>query len=217
MFNKEKFAEALKQINSKYTSMTEFAKTVDFDRTYISKGINLKLQNPPTPDFLKKIANNSKGIVTYIELMYICGYITDENMSELEDLLNKVYNLKNMENNVKNLLDNMNLNEDEKKLATKYANDTLHQLKYNKNTTYEQLSEAVLNELKDFNNIDVDKIYGYYILKVANSLKTLDYNIDNKEENHKILKLDLSIFDDDDIEDIKKYIDFVKSKKNLTD
>lgn len=217
MFNKERFANVLKQINSKYASMTEFSKSADFDRTYISKGINLKLSNPPTPDILKKIANSSKGVVTYIELMYICGYITYENMSELENLLNKVYNLKSMENNVKNLLDTMNLNDNEKEIATNYANETLHQLKHNPNTTYEQLSEAVLNELKDFNNIDVDKIYGYYILKIANSLKTLDYNIDNTEENHKMLKLDLSIFDDDDIEDIKKYIDFIKSKKNLKD
>lgn len=146
--------------------------------------------------------------------MYICGYITDENMNELEDLLNKVYNLKSMENNVKNLLDNMNLNDEEKRIATNYANDTIHQLKSNKDTTYEQLTEAVLSELKDFNDVDTDKIYGYYILKVANSLNQIDYNIEN---NSKVLKIDLSIFDDDDIEDIKKYIDFIKSKKNLTD
>lgn len=214
MFNKEKFSKVLEQINSNYTSMTEFAKFADFDRTYISKGINLKLQNPPTPDILKKIANSSKGVTTYIELMYICGYITDENMNELEDLLNKVYNLKSMENNVKNLLDNMNLNDEEKRIATNYANDTIHQLKSNKDTTYEQLTEAVLSELKDFNDVDTDKIYGYYILKVANSLNQIDYNIEN---NSKVLKIDLSIFDDDDIEDIKKYIDFIKSKKNLTD
>lgn len=217
MFDKEKFSSLLNEIVSKYSSISEFADISESGRSYISKYINKKIDVAPSPKVLNKIADSSKGVVTYIELMYICGYITDENMNELEDLLNKVYNLKNMENNVKNLLDNLNLNDNEKEIATHYANDTLHQLKHNPNTTYEQLSEAVLNELKDFNNIDVDKIYGYYILKVANSLNTIDYNIDNTEENHKILKLDLSIFDDDDIEDIKKYIDFIKSKKNLTD
>lgn len=214
MFNAQLFSTILKNIISFYDSIRDFSKTSGFNRTSLSEYIRCEVKNPPTPDILKKIANSSKGITTYIELMYICGYITDENMNELEDLLNKVYNLKSMENNVKNLLDNMNLNDEEKRIATNYANDTIHQLKSNKDTTYEQLTEAVLSELKDFNDVDTDKIYGYYILKVANSLNQIDYNIEN---NSKVLKIDLSIFDDDDIEDIKKYIDFIKSKKNLTD
>jgi len=214
MFFKERFSKILKNINDLYSNQREFSKKTDVNRTYLSKYINMQLEIPPKPIILKKIADNSKGTVTYIELMYICGYITDENMNELEDLLNKVYKLKSMEDNVKNLLDNMNLNDNEIAIATNYANDTLHQLKHNPNTTYEQLTENVLNSLKDLSNVDTDKIYGYYILKVANSLKQIDYNIDN---NSKVLKIDLSIFDDDDIEDIKKYIDFIKSKKNLKD
>lgn len=85
MFNREKFSEVLEQINSKYTSMTEFAKHAKFDRTYTSKGINLKLQNPPTPDILRKIADNSRGITTYVELLEICGYLTEEDLGEIRE------------------------------------------------------------------------------------------------------------------------------------
>ena len=62
MFDKKEFADILKKINSTYSTMTEFAQKACFDRTYISKYINMKLDNPPTPKVLKKIANASNGI-----------------------------------------------------------------------------------------------------------------------------------------------------------
>lgn len=75
MFNKEKFSNILIEINKSYNNMTEFAKIADFDRTYISKYIHKKLDNPPTPKILMGIANASKGQFNYYELMNICGYI----------------------------------------------------------------------------------------------------------------------------------------------
>lgn len=75
MFNQDKFANILKKINENYNTMTDFGKSASFDRTYISKYINKKLSNPPTPKILEKIAKASKGITTYSELMQICGYI----------------------------------------------------------------------------------------------------------------------------------------------
>lgn len=75
MFNQDKFANILKKINESYDTMTDFGKSASFDRTYISKYINKKLSNPPTPKILEKIAKASKGITTYSELMQICGYI----------------------------------------------------------------------------------------------------------------------------------------------
>lgn len=78
MFNKVDFANILKKINNEYDSMTEFAKVASLDRSYISKYIHKKLNNPPTPKILSGIANASKGITTYQELMQICGYISKE-------------------------------------------------------------------------------------------------------------------------------------------
>lgn len=75
MFNQDKFAEILNKINSTYNSMTEFAEKASFDRTYISKYINKKLKNPPSPKILEKLANASNGVTTYYELMSICDYI----------------------------------------------------------------------------------------------------------------------------------------------
>lgn len=74
MFNQDQFANLLRKINETYSTMTDFAKSASFDRTYISKYINKKLDNPPTPKILEKIANASNGVVTYEELMEICGY-----------------------------------------------------------------------------------------------------------------------------------------------
>ena len=75
MFKKDLFANILSKINTTYDSMSEFGKIADLDRSYISKYINKKLENPPSPDILKKISEASKGIISYYELMEICGYI----------------------------------------------------------------------------------------------------------------------------------------------
>ena len=76
MFDKKKFADILKQINSTYSSMTEFAEKANLNRTYISKYVNQKLDNPPTPKILEKISTASNGIVSYYDLMSICDYIS---------------------------------------------------------------------------------------------------------------------------------------------
>lgn len=78
MFNKKEFSIILKKINSTYNTMTEFAQKASFDRTYISKYINMKIDNPPTPKILEKIANASNGVISYKELMIICNYIDNE-------------------------------------------------------------------------------------------------------------------------------------------
>ena len=87
MFNKIEFSNILKRINSTYDTMSEFASRASFDRTYISKYINLKLDKAPSPSILQKIADASKGIVSYIDLMKICGYLTLDIKEELENKL----------------------------------------------------------------------------------------------------------------------------------
>lgn len=70
-----KISEILSKIITKYNSLNEFARKSDISSAYISKLINLKYRNPPTPRILEKIANASKGVTTYAELMQICGYV----------------------------------------------------------------------------------------------------------------------------------------------
>lgn len=76
MFEQEKFSNILKEIVKTYGSVSELAKYTHQSRSYFSKYINLRLDKPPTPKVLEKIANASKGITTYEELMQICGYIS---------------------------------------------------------------------------------------------------------------------------------------------
>ncbi len=71
MFQKNLFKEQLiKLMNGRNT--TEFSEQTGFNRTYLSKYINLKLDRPPSPRLLQAI---SSSIVTYEELLISCGYL----------------------------------------------------------------------------------------------------------------------------------------------
>lgn len=74
MFNKYKFSKILADIYKSYNNQREFAEAADVNRAYLSQYINQKFDTPPSPKILSKIANASKGITTYEELMFICDY-----------------------------------------------------------------------------------------------------------------------------------------------
>lgn len=75
MFDKNKFAQTIKSIKETYNSQEEFSEKSGIGRTYLSQYMNMKLEKPPTPRILEKLAKSSKGLVSYAELMHICGYI----------------------------------------------------------------------------------------------------------------------------------------------
>lgn len=83
MFDQKKFSDILNKIVKLYGSISELANTTRQSRSYFSKYINLRLQAPPTPKVLEKIAEASRGITTYDELMQVCGYL-DSNTSSKE-------------------------------------------------------------------------------------------------------------------------------------
>lgn len=83
MFNKEKFSLIIRNIKNIYDSQEEFSKNSNIGRTSLSQYMNCRLNKPPKPDILKKLATASKGITTYDELMEICGYI---NLNGLYDI-----------------------------------------------------------------------------------------------------------------------------------
>lgn len=82
MFDKIKFAQILKNINETYDSQRDFSKKSEINRTYLSQYMNMKLEEPPKPKILEKLANFSNGITTYEELMEICGYINISKISK---------------------------------------------------------------------------------------------------------------------------------------
>jgi transcriptional regulator with XRE-family HTH domain len=79
MFDKEKFKELLFDAMGERTQ-EEFAELCDVNRTYISKYLNMRLDNPPSPNILKRIAQNARNEITYEQLMDAAGHI---NRSEL--------------------------------------------------------------------------------------------------------------------------------------
>lgn len=96
MFDKNKFAHILKKINETYANQRDFANSTGVNRAYISQYMNCYLSNPPHPKILRKIADASKGITTYEELMRVCGYIDskrtaveDEAIKSLEDMVER--------------------------------------------------------------------------------------------------------------------------------
>ena len=86
MFDKAKFAQIIKEIKNTYTSQEEFSKKSGIGRTYLSQYMNMKIDKPPKPEILEKLAFHSNGIVGYLQLMAICGYINDNtNFSALQN------------------------------------------------------------------------------------------------------------------------------------
>ena len=88
MFNKENFSKIINAIvsNNYNNNIAEFARAVPFDRTYASKYLNKRLASAPPPRKLQKIANASKGLTTYNELMQICGYIPNNTSNDFKSL-----------------------------------------------------------------------------------------------------------------------------------
>lgn len=100
MFDKNKFATTLKKISDLYSNQREFAEKSGINRTYLSKYINLALDNPPSPKVLEKLAKSSFGEVKYKELMLMCGYVDivdfffEEPVHQIENTLPVIYNIK---------------------------------------------------------------------------------------------------------------------------
>lgn len=62
MFNKQKFSDILTKIYRTYNNQRDFAEATGVNRGYLSQYINKKLENPPTPKILEKLANASKRV-----------------------------------------------------------------------------------------------------------------------------------------------------------
>lgn len=93
MFDKNKFAQILKNINETYISQRDFSKKSEINRTYLSQYMNMKLDEPPKPKILEKLADASNNIVSYEELMKICGYIDEKDFDVYLSSQNNQYDI----------------------------------------------------------------------------------------------------------------------------
>nr|DAM73414.1 MAG TPA: SOS-response transcriptional repressors (RecA-mediated autopeptidases) [Caudoviricetes sp.] len=122
MFDKEAFSKIIQDIISNYESQREFAKVSSINRTYLSQYINKKIDSPPKPEMLKRLSNNSKGLVDYDTLMKVCGYIKNDN--HMKETLDK------QKLELEKKLNNIQFDQDEKKHVEKLANIIEEVLKY---------------------------------------------------------------------------------------
>lgn len=79
-FDKENFSKILLKIKNTYDSLNQMAEKTGVTSAYLSKLIRLMYDNAPSPEILKKIADNSNGIISYYELMILCGYVDYDNI-----------------------------------------------------------------------------------------------------------------------------------------
>ena len=168
MFDKKLFSKIIKNIKDKYTSQEEFAKASNISRTYLSQYMNLKMDEVPSIKMLEKLANASKGEITFEELLIMCDYIDKEfepviysssyahnpyvkNTHLLEDVIMDVtYLYDNMETLAKSYYDRkIILN------AFNYIKNNKIYFSYAK--TYRKLAELCQNKNKNF-IINKDKI-----------------------------------------------------------
>lgn len=77
-FDREALVNIIKTLCGHYGSINKFGKKVDMSPAYLSRVMKGFYKGAPSPDVLRRIANGSDGLFTYIELMYICGYFTSE-------------------------------------------------------------------------------------------------------------------------------------------
>lgn len=87
MFDKNKFAQIIKKIKDTYNSQEDFSKKSEIGRTYLSQYMNMKLDEPPKPIILQKLAKASHGITSYDELMQVCGYTQNSESNYIKAVL----------------------------------------------------------------------------------------------------------------------------------
>lgn len=90
MFDKEKFKFLLEKAVGDRNA-TEFSKQSGVNRTYISKFLNKKVDNPPSPEILKRLADAAHNNITYAELMEASGYIEKGSEQYIEANNDKEY------------------------------------------------------------------------------------------------------------------------------
>lgn len=98
MFDKIKFKELLEKARGNRT-IQKYAEESGVSRAYISKYINLRLDNPPNPDVIKRLADAAYNGITYEDLMEAAGYIQnsdviDEAIKDDPDL-ERIWNMLN--------------------------------------------------------------------------------------------------------------------------
>lgn len=186
-YNKKKFIEILEKIKNTYSSLNEMARKSGATSSYLSKIMALKYEEPPSPKILKGIAENSHDIISYMDLLYICGYIDNEDIFEhynkhftakniinsirKSDILNTEEIKKIEESTIYNFYENINNISEEKKEIFFYNFDKKH------NTTYDNILKKTKEDIiEDSYKIPIIDDFTQDMLITKNNKIKLNYN-----------------------------------------
>lgn len=185
MFDKNKFAQIIKNIKETYISQEEFSKKSGIGRTYLSQYMNIKLDDPPKPKTLEKLAIASHGDVTYEQLMEICGYIDKNNSNDINNELISLYEkLSNIENIYENKQEELELTFKEEQVAHELFGQILKCLNEYQQTPDTFSPHEILEDIDFLSDTSKNKIsnalqydfeYFYYRNQVKKAIANLRY------------------------------------------
>lgn len=196
MFDKVKFAKIIKKISETYESQREFSTLSEINRTYLSQYMNMKLDDPPKPKILEKLAKSSKGLISYEELMQICGYLNGNNDEEVFYLYNELSIL--LDRKRKNI-EKLNLTEEEQDVLDSLTQQLLDVGVFKGIEPIYFDYENVLSDVNFISNQSKNKIrealhyeysYLYDFVALKRKIGNLRHNIKNnnyKQENSKLI------------------------------
>lgn len=140
MYNQNKLINIIKKCQGQY-SLNEFSKISNVDSAYLSRILNKKRTNPPSPKILEKIAKASNGITSYLELMEVCGYI-EANNANLFSLYNEWSDIEDLrEAEFKKL----NLSIEEMDIYSAFSSNIIYCVKNNKPINDAQIDKYLEN------------------------------------------------------------------------
>jgi len=144
MFNKETFSQILIRIYKTYNNQRDFADAAEVNRAYLSQYMNGKLENPPTPKILVKIANASHGLTTYEELMTICGHIKE---NDLDSYLSGMLGLTDQDMiNFDTALKDIHLTDAEEKIYQNIIEEMRNETVHNNKEYKLDITKHIINE-----------------------------------------------------------------------
>lgn len=173
MFDKKVFSEILTKIYKAYNNQRDFAHATGVNRAYLSQYMNQKLDNPPSPKVLVKIANNSKHITSYQELMDVCGYnLNSSNTPSALRFLDK--KMKELEKNKNDSIKELNLSRKEMLISSEIClaindgDDLISQIDELLNN-YTELSQESKKKIKKYSLIKFNYIDSFSKLVLDDS------------------------------------------------
>lgn len=177
-FNKIEFSQLLKKAIGSNRTITDFSNQIEVDRPYISKLLNCKQKNPPSPEVIRRFSSNANNGVTEEDLLIASGYITDPSMH----LISQVNAIKNGE-----YLEDFN---------DSFKKNIMH--KYESLKNVEPTKVPVLDDISSDKIIDFDSnnvIYYEYIIQNGNNKHYYLIANDNSMINSRIHEDDLVLFE----------------------